>query len=108
MDSNRRGAKRYPIHLPLEFGAGTGKTHDISLGGVFFETSRELEVGSTIAFSFALEHGPAGEPLQFNCRGRIVRVDHEDSSRVGVAATIEEMDIGDKSEPLGFAVNEQE
>lgn len=94
MDSNRRRAARYPIHLPLEYGEGEGKTVDISLGGIYFETSRELEVGSPIDFSFSLEHGPAGEPLQISCHGRIVRVQHSGAKRVGVAATIDQMDIG--------------
>src|SRR5512140_776068 len=94
MDSNRRRAERYPIHLPVEYDEGAGTTHDISLGGIFFETSRELEIGSPIRFSFSLEHGPAGEPLQISCHGRIVRVQHGDATRVGVAATIEQMDIG--------------
>ena len=94
MDSNRRRAERYPIHLPVEYGQGAGTTHDISLGGIFFEATREFEVGSSIDFSFSLRHGPAGEPLQISCRGRIVRVEQTDTSRVGVAATIEQMDIG--------------
>lgn len=81
---DRRQDRRYDITLELRWKLirrrkvrdnGTGKTIDLSSGGIFFEAHRQLPVGLNVELSIAwpiLLHNSS--PLQLLVSGRIVRV----------------------------------
>jgi hypothetical protein len=80
---DRRSDRRYGMQLQLrwklvrrrrEIDAGTGRTIDMSSGGVLFETGSELPTGLNVEIHIAwpmLLHDVA--PLQLVVMGRIVR-----------------------------------
>lgn len=87
----RRSDRRYDINLTVRWklirrrrvlDAGTGKTVDLSSGGLLIETDRELPAGLNIELSISwpvLLHNVA--PLQLVVAGRVVRTTGQ---RVGV------------------------
>ncbi|SPE24289.1 Type IV pilus assembly PilZ [Candidatus Sulfopaludibacter sp. SbA3] len=80
---DRRHDRRYDIHLELRWklirrkrvlDTGTGRTLDLSSGGILFETDRQLPQGLNVELSLAwpvMLHNVA--PLQLVIAGRIVR-----------------------------------
>ena len=80
---DRRSDRRYPILLDLRWklirrkkvlDTGTGRTFDLSRGGVGFESSRSLPMGLNVELAIAwpvLLHNVA--PMQLVVEGRIVR-----------------------------------
>jgi hypothetical protein len=85
--SEKRGALRYPLELPIEVGGATGCTRDFSSSGVFFETGRALAPGAPVEFSLVLGHVSSGLPLRLDCEGRIVRTAPR-AGQLGVAVAI--------------------
>jgi hypothetical protein len=81
----RRGNRRYRIALDLQWNvvrrrrvldSGTGRTLDLSSGGILFDAGRQLQHGMTVEMSIAwpaLLHDVA--PLQLVISGRVVRSD---------------------------------
>src|SRR3954471_23764732 len=81
---DRREDRRYGIHLEVKWklirrrrvlDTGTGKTLDLSSGGLLFEPGRHLPAGLNVELSIAwpvMLHDVA--PLQLVVSGRIVRV----------------------------------
>jgi hypothetical protein len=82
---DRRIQRRYPVALDLEckvmaggavIGTGTGKTENISSGGVLFLTEDKLTEGPAVELSI---RWPAGSPdapfVELRMAGRIVRSD---------------------------------
>jgi PilZ domain len=79
----RRSTRRYGMQLQLrwklvrrrrEIDAGTGRTIDMSSGGILFETGCEMAPGLNVELSIAwpvLLHNVA--PMQLHVTGRIVR-----------------------------------
>lgn len=86
-EENKRGEERFGTSLPVDLGASTGVTHDISATGVFFETDGTYAPGNRINFSVELET-PGGK-LMLRCWGNIVRIEPHDKS-LGVAVKIVE------------------
>jgi hypothetical protein len=84
--AERRGAKRFAIEQEVSYKildhrattpeSGTGKTLDISSGGVLFETQQRLRAGKRVELSV---DWPAqldgGCPLKFVAVGRVVRAE---------------------------------
>jgi len=82
----RRSDRRYEISLELRWkvlrrkrtlDSGTGRTVDLSSGGILFETGRKLPVGLKVQLSIAwpvLLHNAS--PLQLSVAGRVVRADN--------------------------------
>jgi hypothetical protein len=82
---DRRGDRRYDIHLDLRWklirrrrllANGVGHTLDMSSGGILFDAGRPLPVGLNVELSISwpvLLHNVA--PLQLVVAGRIVRSD---------------------------------
>ena len=77
----RRIQRRYPVALELEYkvvaggavmGTGTGKTGNISSGGVLFLTQGQLTEGSAVELSI---RWPAAPLVELRMYGRIVRSD---------------------------------
>ena len=83
--SDRRGSNRFPLREEVRFRTlraksrnlqGTGKTIDMSSGGVFFTTERELPHGWLIELSVNWPARLGGVcPLQFVAVGRVIRSD---------------------------------
>src|ERR1700682_4516847 len=78
----RRKAERFPMKVPIRFGAGSGTTRDISGVGVYFETDYPFEAGGEIDFALVVP-----DSVNVRCRGTIVRVDPL-REHFGVAATL--------------------
>ena len=57
-------------------------TRDLSVSGVYFETSSPFHAGSVITMTISLDD-PAG--MQLECEGTIVRVESCGPDKVGVA-----------------------
>src|SRR5262249_14843502 len=84
----RRHARRYRVALPVELDVlGTGRTRDVSTGGVFFETDESLVPGAAIRYSLVLDQSQPDNPTRLFCEGDVVRVERR-HERLGVAATI--------------------
>ena len=83
LNGERREDRRYDIQLELRWklirrrrviDTGTGRTVDLSSGGIMFETGRDLPVGLNVELSIQWPvrlHNVA--PLQLIVSGRIVR-----------------------------------
>ncbi len=81
-----RREDRIRERLPIEVlnDDGKGVTRDISSAGVYFETDRDYEVGSTITLTIDFESDPRA---RIRCVGTIVRLEDR-GSKVGVAVHV--------------------
>jgi hypothetical protein len=82
---DRRGDRRYDLRLDMRWklirrrrvlDQGSGRTFDVSSGGIFFDAGRPLPLGLNVEISVAwpvLLHNVA--PLQLVVSGRIVRTE---------------------------------
>ena len=83
----RRGSSRYPFKEDVRYRvlqtkavqmSGSGKTLDISSGGILFTTSERLQPGQRVEVAVnwpATLHGTC--PLQLVATGRVVRSDND-------------------------------
>jgi hypothetical protein len=81
-----RREDRIRERLPVEVldDDGKGVTRDISSAGVYFETDKDYEVGSTITLTIDFESDPRA---RIRCVGTIVRLEDR-GSKVGVAVHV--------------------
>jgi PilZ domain-containing protein len=89
-----RSAVRFPLHLPIEVKGDRqyeAEMRDISAGGVLFNVSSELKVGSVIEFTVSLPAGSLGldHDVRVSCHGRIART-YKEGEQAVVAAVIDE------------------
>lgn len=90
-----RSSVRFPIKLPVAINNEAllhdAETTDISAGGVLFNLSAAISVGSTITFSISMPADVLGTPtsVSVRCIGRVVRC-VEEQGRKSVAAVIDE------------------
>jgi PilZ domain len=107
MRQERRGTRRYELHLPVHFRVsqkgiagrwGTGLTRDISTSGLSFRTRKPLPVGSHIELivdwpaKYAETH-----PIDLQLTGFVLR---SDNSRTAVRITSHRFRIG--AQPLPY------
>ena len=91
--TERRGALRYPLPLPVELEAGGGsgdrwgRLRDYSASGVFLETDQLYAPGAPISFCVTLGRLSTGGPLTLCARGRVTRIERR-NGRSGVALAI--------------------
>ena len=85
--ANQRAEERVSAAWPVDLGAATGVTCDVSASGMFFETDATYALGNEI--TFAVELDTPGGKLLLRCRGSIVRLEPREN-RVGVAVKITE------------------
>jgi hypothetical protein len=103
--SERRGARRYDLSLPVIIrvpaqgfaGSQNGKTRDISTRGLYFVIDQDVRAGSELDIMLTLpsEMTNGGEVL-VKASGKVVRVEprlEDGNARQGVAAVIERYDI---------------
>ena len=103
--SERRGARRYDLSLPIMVRVPaqgfaetqSGKTRDISTRGLYFVIDRDVNAGSALDIMLTLPREMTnGDEVLVKASGKVVRVEqrNEDgSARQGVAAIIERYDI---------------
>lgn len=103
--SERRGARRYDLSLPVMVripaqgfvGTQNGKTRDISTRGLYFVIDQNVRAGSELDIMLTLPREMTkGEDVLVKASGKIVRVEsrlEDGSERQGVAAVIERYDI---------------
>lgn len=85
--ADQRAEERVSAAWPVDLGAATGVTCDVSASGMFFETDAIYALGNEITFGVELDT-PGGK-LILRCRGSIVRLEPREN-RVGVAVKITE------------------
>jgi len=103
--SERRGARRYDLSLPVMIripaqgfaATQNGKTRDISTRGLYFVIDQDVRAGSDLDIMLTLpsEMTNGGEVL-VKATGKIVRVElrmEDGTARQGVAAVIQRYDI---------------
>jgi hypothetical protein len=73
---------RNTLPLKVSHDNGVGVTRDLSVSGVYFETSSPYYTGSPIAMTIDFE-GPEG--MRLECEGTIVRVEDCGPGKMGVA-----------------------
>jgi hypothetical protein len=106
----RRSTRRYQVSLPLailpfsdrlmlheQVGLPTGRTGDISTGGIYFTTYEPFTPGCELAFTLVLppDLTRGGEVIIW-AQGKVVRTEkrlEKGIERMGVAATIERFEI---------------
>ncbi len=93
----KRAMRRFALQLPVTVTATSGEpvlalaqTRDVSSHGICFYCDSAMEPESPIEFTLTL---PAEitmtEPISVRCRGKVVRVDGDESGRFAIAAAIE-------------------
>jgi len=86
--SDRRRHHRAHIGMRVFLKNAIGVTRDMSASGVYFWISGTFAIGRAISFSIELKR--ARGRMMRKCKGKVLRVDPQDSSRVGVAVRITE------------------
>ena len=97
----RRTAKRTPVQLPVKLRAQGSKapeqsaqTRDLSSSGIFLYSESAIAPGAKLELVLMLPSelglGPGGWTL---CQASVVRVEQSDGKRVGVAATLDRIEL---------------
>lgn len=100
----RRTKPRLSLRLPVEVllpdsRRVTGLTKDVSLGGVYFFSSRDFEAPESVQFMLAFPPEITfSETKKVHCTGKVVRVDRETPSGTGIAVAIETHRLVDKTD----------
>ena len=97
----KRATRRFSLRLPVAVKFTNGgvkeyaaETKDVSARGVYFFMESSLEVGSPIEFTLTLPPEiTLTESIRVRCKGRVVRVESNPDSRVGVGAIIDQYDF---------------
>lgn len=100
--AERRQAQRFHIMVPVELSMGTGITRDLSVCGVFVETTQAFILGEVVQLTLVLGHFNPAQPVRLHCRGRVVRIEpSRTGGGIAVAITAYRFDsdkrIGTKS-----------
>jgi c-di-GMP-binding flagellar brake protein YcgR len=103
--SERRGARRYDLSLPVTVRVPaqgfaetqSGKTRDISTRGLYFVIDRDVSAGSALDIMLTLPREMThGDEVLVKASGKVVRVEErseDGSARQGVAAIIERYNL---------------
>ena len=94
-ETELRGAVRFPLRLPIAVKTSgqeiTAETQNISAGGMLFELSADVSLGSSIEFKISMPAAVLGSAADVlvSGAGRVVRCT-ADGDRQSVAAVIDE------------------
>jgi|SRR3954471_1407746 hypothetical protein len=98
--SERRFSPRISVRTPVTIKTGngapprTGLTRDLSQNGVFFYSDSEIAEGTQLEMVLILpKELTAGERKWVCCQASIVRVQQGDGKSVGLAASIDRMEV---------------
>lgn len=83
--SEQRSAVRFDTHLPVRLESDDGVAHNISAGGIYFETDVRHELGALV--NFTVEFQLYGKKHRLLCEGKVVRIEAQ-GTRIGVAARL--------------------
>lgn len=98
-----RTGQRFPISLPARIVAGarrgSGKTKNVSAGGVLIEADPSLRVGARVQFSITLPRKLLGarNDVDVKCDGRVVRVEKNTRSVKSKSSRIKTRNGADRS-----------
>ncbi len=100
MNQDRRISHRFSLQIPITLvlpDTGlkvSGKTRDISSGGVFFYVNLPLAEQQEVELLMTLPYELAATPVRVACRAKVLRVEsNEASSERGMAASIQGFDF---------------
>ncbi len=93
----QRRSQRFQLTMPITLLRGgrgqinkIGETRNVSSTGVYFVAAEAVEPGTLLEFIITLpDEISAVGPVRLLCKGKVVRVDQQEESLLGVAATIE-------------------
>src|SRR6202040_3380182 len=96
--TERRSRQRMPVRVPVkvrhEGGEHQGLTRDLSSSGIFLYSETGMKAGSKLELVIMLPPGlglgPGGWTL---CEASVVRVEESEGKGMGVAATIDRIDL---------------
>jgi PilZ domain len=96
--TERRSRQRMPVRVPVkvrhEGGEHAGLTRDLSSSGIFLYSESGMKAGSKLELVIMLPPGlglgPGGWTL---CEASVVRVEESEGKGMGVAATIDRIDL---------------
>ncbi len=97
LTKEQRRSQRFELALPLTLIRGSrgeinrlGETRNLSSTGVYFVVGEAVELGSPLEFVVTLpdEISLRGQ-VRLLCKGKVTRIEQQEQSLVGVAATIE-------------------
>jgi len=98
--SDRRSSPRIPVRTPVTIKTKnggtkhTGFTRDLSQNGVFFYSDSEIAEGTQLEMVLILPAElTAAEKKWVCCQASVVRVQAGDGKSVGLAASIDRMDV---------------
>ena len=97
-DNERRSRQRMPVRVPVkvrhEGSEHQGLTRDLSSSGIFLYSESGMKAGSKLELVIMLPPGlglgPGGWTL---CEASVVRVEESEDRGMGVAATIDRIDL---------------
>lgn len=96
----QRSKKRHPVIADIEYiGDGarqSGRTSDLSEGGLFIDTINPITEGSTVTFRFLLPGDPTGKPIT----GQGVVTWGQPTVGMGIRFTL--LGVGDRERIVGF------
>lgn len=95
--SDRREARRFVMTLPVRVLAHDANspelranTRDVSYRGLYFLTDARFENGSEIDFILTLpQQMIAAGDVNIRCHGKVVRIEHNENGKTGIAARID-------------------
>jgi hypothetical protein len=87
INKNQRREERVDVALAIRLNGVSGKTRDVSAGGICFDVEADYSVGSEINFVIEMEGFNAG--VFVKCKGTIVRTQTLGRKR-GVAVSLTE------------------
>jgi|ERR1700676_1861999 hypothetical protein len=98
----RRFTPRYPLKIPLtiqllgtaQAAAQSAETSNISFRGVYFVSKCRFEVGAPLQIALRMPEEVSGRVSQeWNCRGRVVRVEADFDCRTSIGVEIQYYEI---------------
>ena len=100
MEKDKRGTRRFALHLPVSVRYGENlerdaQTRDVSARGVCFYLDSAIQAGSAIDFTLTLPPEiTLTESIRVRCQGRVLRVEGGPADgKMAVAAVIDEYEF---------------
>jgi len=93
----QRRSQRFQLTLPMTLVRGTrgevnriGETRNLSSTGVYFVIGGPIDMGSLLEFVITLPDDVSlAGPVRLLCKGKVTRIEQQEETMFGVAATIE-------------------
>lgn len=100
MTEEKRILPRFVLQMPVTMilpGVGlkmSGKTRDVSAGGIFFYVDTGIAAQQEIELVLTLPQEIASGSVQVACRAKVLRVEQDQASgKMGIAAAIQKFDF---------------